>query len=298
MEESNLSEEKPKRWRNIIFVIILFVSGLLIFQVIQEKKQYDIRMQYIEEKNALRDDLDDLIDEHDGLLEEYGELNNQLHDKDSIIRNQISEIRDLIRTKDDLVEARKKILALKEIAKGYLSNIDSLLIINENLAIEKDSVIKENRNINWRNYRLTKQNQKLAEKVSKGSVLDVLKFDVKAIRYRRTGKEVSTQFAKKTQKVKVCFTLGANQISDAEEKIVFMQLIDADGQIVEGKENTEVDINDSIFYCTTSYTFDYKNTEINNCFEWERIQQLESGAYLINLIIEGRIAAQQQLKLR
>ena len=33
-------------------------------------------MQYIVEKNALRDDLDDLIDEHDGLLEEYGDLNN------------------------------------------------------------------------------------------------------------------------------------------------------------------------------------------------------------------------------
>ena len=30
---------------------------------------------YNEEKNALRDDLDDLIDDHNNLLEEYGELN-------------------------------------------------------------------------------------------------------------------------------------------------------------------------------------------------------------------------------
>ena len=298
MEQSNLSEEKNKKWRYIFFAAIFFIIGLLIFQVHQEKKQYEIRMQYIEEKNALRDDLDDLIDEHDGLLEEYGELNNQLHDKDSIIRNQISEIRDLIRTKDDLVEARKKIVALKEIARRYLSNIDSLLVINETLVIEKDSVIKENRNINWKNYRLSKQNQKLAEKVSKGSVLDVFKIDVEAVRYRRTGKEVSTHFAKKAQKVKVCFTIGANQISDAEEKIVFMQLIDTDGQLIKGNQNIEVGINDSIFHCTTSYTFDYKNIEMNNCFEWERVQQLESGTYLINLIIEGRIAAQQQLKLR
>ena len=298
MEQSNLSKKKTRIWRYIFFVIILLFIGLLIFQVNQEKKQYEIRMQYIEEKNALRDDLDDLIDEHDGLLEEYGELNNHLHDKDSIIRNQISEIRDLIRTKDDLEEARKKINILKEIAKKYLSNIDSLLVINENLVIEKDSVIKENRNINWRNYTLNKQNQKLAEKVSKGSVLDVLKIDVKAIRYRRTGKEVSTHFAKKAQKVKVCFTIGANQISDEEEKIVFMQLIDADGKLIQGKEDIEVAVNDSILYCTSSYAFDYKNIEMNNCFEWQRVQKLESGAYLINLIIEGRIAAQQQLKLR
>ena len=77
-------------------------------------------MQYIEEKNTLRDDLDDLIDEHDNLLEEYGDLNNQLHDTDSIIKNQIVEIRNLIRTKDDLTEARKKIAILKDISKRYI----------------------------------------------------------------------------------------------------------------------------------------------------------------------------------
>ena len=42
-------------------------------------------------KNALRDDLDDLIDEHDNLLEQYGELNTQLVEKDSTIRPQIAE---------------------------------------------------------------------------------------------------------------------------------------------------------------------------------------------------------------
>ena len=42
----------------------------------------------------------------------------------------------------------------------------------------------------------------------------------------------------------------------------------------------------------------YQNVEMNNCFEWERLQQLKSGNYLINLIIEGRVAAQQQFKLK
>jgi hypothetical protein len=298
MEESNFSENKTKKWRYIFIATIIFLIGLLFFQLYQERRNYEIRMQYVEEKNSLRDDLDDLIDEHDGLLDEYGELNNQLYTKDSIIQNQISEIRDLIRTKDNLIEAKRKIVILKEIARRYLSNIDSLLVVNENLVIEKDSVIKENRNINWKNYRLSKQNEKLAEKVSKGSVLKILSIDVKAIRYRNTGKEVSTRFAKKAQKVKVCFTIGANQISDSEEKIVFMQLINAKGKLIKGKEGIEVSVSDSIFNCTTSSTFSYKNIEMNNCFEWERTQQLESGSYFINLIIEGRIAAQENLKLR
>jgi hypothetical protein len=299
MEQSDFPENKPKKkWLYILLVIIVGLVVFLIFKEIKEKKQDAIRMQYIEEKNALRDDLDDLIDEHDDLLDEYGNLNNQLEDDDSIIQNQIAEIRNLIRNKDDLTEARKKIAILKDIAKRYLYNIDSLLVMNENLTIEKDSVIQENKNINWKNYKLNKQNEKLVEKVSKGSVLEVLNVDVETVKYRATGREVPTRFAKKVQKVRICFTIGANQISDAEEKIVFMQLIDPNGGLIYGKENIEVNVSDSIFNCTNSSVFNYHNIEINNCLEWERVQQLESGNYLINLIIEGRVAGQQQFKLR
>ena len=299
MQKRNFLEKIEKKKGFYVFLVFMLLLVLfLIFKGINQKKQDAIRMQYIEEKNALRDDLDDLIDEHDSLLEEYGDLNNQLQDKDSIIQNQISEIRNLIRTKKDLTEARKKIVILQDIAKRYLSNIDSLLLINKNLTIEKDSVIQANKNINWKNYKLVKQNQELVEKVSKGSVLEIFNVDVEALRYRRTGKEVSTRFAKKLQKIRICFTIGANQISESEEKIVFMQFIDSNGEIIKGEEDIPINLLDSIAYCTTSFRFNYKNLEMSNCFEWERVQQLESGEYLINLIIEGRIAAQQQLKLR
>ena len=292
------SETTSRRLILFFGIIVLLLIASLFFQQNKMSEEMELKVQFIEQKNMLRDELDDLIDEHDELLDEYGDLNGQLYDKDSIIQNQIAEIRNLIRSKNDLIEARRKIAVLKDISKKYLSNIDSLLVINENLTIEKDSVIKENKNINWKNYKLSKQNKKLAEKISKGSVLEVLNIDAQGLRYRGTGKEVSTRFAKKVQKLRICFRIGANQISDQEEKIVFMQLIDDKGKLVKGKENITVNISDSIFNCTTSSMFKYSNIEINNCFEWERILQLESGNYLINLIIEGRVSGQQEFKLR
>ena len=129
MEKINSLVDKGKTkkiWLYILLAIIVGLVGFLIFTQIQEQEQAAIRMQYIEEKNALRDDLDDLIDEHDGLLEEYGDLNNQLHDKDSIIQHQISEIRNLIRTSDlnqkDLEQARQKIAVLQEQSMHYQRN--------------------------------------------------------------------------------------------------------------------------------------------------------------------------------
>ena len=152
MPEHNISEKKSKK-RGLI-VLIVVVVGLLAFLFLQDKKlerQQALKFQFIEEKNALRDDLDDLIDEHDNLLEQYGELNFQLDEKDSTIRSQITEIRNLIRTKEDLKVAREKMEILKSVSKRYLSDIDSLYTINVQLHNEKDSVIKVNKNINWKN---------------------------------------------------------------------------------------------------------------------------------------------------
>lgn len=290
----------PSSRKVIILFGILVVIFIAVLSLQQNKmeQQMELKIQFIEQKNMLRDELDDLIDEHDDLLDEYGELNEHLHEKDSIIQHQIAEIRNLIRTKSDLKEAQQKIAALKDISKRYLANIDSLLVLNETLTIEKDSVIKENKNINWKNYKLNKQNEKLAEKVNKGSVLELLSIDVEAVRYRSTGREVTTRFAKKVQKIRVCFSVGANQISDAETKEVYLQIINERGMLISGLEEMNVEVNDSIFGCTSLAEFDYNNIEMESCFEWERIDQLERGIYLLNLIIEGRFLGQTELKLR
>ena len=290
----------PSSRKFIILFGVLVVIFIAVLSLQQNKmeQQMELKIQFIEQKNMLRDELDDLIDEHDDLLDEYGELNEHLHEKDSIIQHQIAEIRNLIRTKSDLKEAQQKIAALKDISKRYLANIDSLLVLNETLTIEKDSVIKENKNINWKNYKLNKQNEKLAEKVNKGSVLELLSIDVEAVRYRSTGREVTTRFAKKVQKIRVCFSVGANQISDAETKEVYLQIINERGVLISGLEEMNVEVNDSTFGCTSLAEFDYNNIEMESCFEWERIAQLEKGTYLLNLIIEGRVLGQTELKLR
>jgi hypothetical protein len=100
------------------------------------------------------------------------------------------------------------------------------------------------------------------------------------------------------QKIRVCFSVGANQISDAETKEVFLQIINERGMLISGLEELNVEVNDSTFGCTSLAEFDYNNIEMENCFEWERIAQLERGTYLLNLIIEGRVLGQTELKLR
>jgi len=287
-----------RRIAYFFLIIVIILAASLYMQKSKMEQQMELKVQFIEQKNMLRDELDDLIDEHDDLLDEYGDLNEQLYEKDSVIQQQIAEIRNLIRTKNDLNEARKKITALKGISKRYLANIDSLLVVNEALTFEKDSVVNVNKDINWKNYKLNKQNEKLAEKISKGSVLEVLDIEIEAIRYRNTGREVVTTRASKTQKIRTCFTVAANQISDAEIKTVYMQIINENGELIQRKELQKTIVTDSIVEHTSAADFEYNNIETTHCFEWERVQVLSPGTYLVNLIIEGSIAAQTTLKLR
>ena len=300
MENNNLPDNKSrKKWFYVLLCIIACLVYFLISKQIKQKKQDVIRIQYIEEKNSLRDDLDDLIDEHDNLLDEYGNLNNQLSDKDSIIQDQISEIRYLIRTKKDLSEAKRKIALLKDISKRYLSNIDSLLVLNETLITEKDSVIKVNRNINWRNYKLYKENIALTDKVNKGSALEIGEIIVKALKYRNSGKEVETKKASKTMMIRADFEIQHNLLAEKGPREIYIRYLVFKGNIL---LNT---INDQFFNTgegekeySVAKKVQYDNRLLPVSIDFQRRDQLTKGDYIIEIYIDGLLLGEKILYLK
>tara|TARA_A100001037_G_scaffold59104_1_gene51271 strand:- start:113 stop:973 length:861 start_codon:yes stop_codon:yes gene_type:complete len=285
--------------RKIIIILIIAIISLIaafFYQSNKIKESHQVSLRQLEEKNILRDELDDLIDQHDNLLNDYGELNTTLEEKDSIIQNQISEIRNLIRVKNDLQEARKKINLLKEISKRYIADVDSLLVLNKTLVNEKDSVIKVNKDINWKNYKLNKENKKLSEKVNEGSVLEVFDLKVQGYRFRKTGVEIETSSAKKVQNLRVCFTVSANSIANKEKKEIFFQYINEQGQVLNSKDSIDVE------EIKQAYTFksfiEYENIEIEECVDWERVSILRPGVYQLNVIIDNKVSGQTAFLLK
>ena len=277
-----------------LFILILLLISSLFYQSESMKKQMDLKIQFIEQKNIIRDELDDLVDEHDELLEEYGDLDNQLFEKDSLIQNQIAEIKNLIRNKKDLKEARIKIENLKRISKRYLADIDSLFYINERLASEKDSVIKVNKNINWKNYTLNKKNIQLSDQVNKGSVLEVSNISVEALRFRGTGKEVPTRSAQKTQILRSCFNISANQIAKSGQKSLCIQYLNPRGEILNSTDS--VNINQVQYSFTDS--INYLNKDLEICIDFERNKMLIEGNYVLKVFIDDLFLAESKFNLR
>ena len=286
------------KWLFIIFVfIILTLVSSLFFQKEQMQKQMDIKIQFVEEKNQLRDELDDLIDEHDNLLEEYSGLGDQLQVQDSIIKQQISDIRGLLRKKNDLKLAREKIDRLKEIAKRYIADIDSLLVLNQKLTKQKDSVIRVNKDINWKNYKLNKQNIELEKKVSEGSILEISDLNVTTFRYRKSGRLVETSSAKKTQIIQVCFLVLQNTIAKKEIKNYYLQIIDPNSNVI-SSDSIIYGIDSTTFLFTKKDSLFYDNSEQSICLDWQRINILQEGIYKVHLYVDERLSAKTAFRLK
>jgi len=300
MEQSIFPENKSKRkW---LYILLFVVVGLLFFLFFQEKKikkQQSIKMQFIEEKNALRDDLDDLIDEHDNLLDQYGDLNTQLGERDSTIRSKISEIRNLIRTKEDLKIAKEKMEILRSISIRYLADIDSLYTINVQLHNENDSVIKINKNINWKNYKLNKENQQLIDKVNKGSVLEVGDILVETLKYRNSGKEVETFQASKVIMIRTTFNIEYNPIAEKGPKTIYLRFIGTNQKLLinSGQTQNFVTEQGELKY-SISKQFQYENKELPFSIDFKRRNPLKEGEYITEVYIDGFLAGTSKFYLK
>lgn len=283
-------DPKTKRIITALGIAVLLLLISLIWQSWQFEKQVALKTQFIEEKNALRDDLDDLIDEHEFLKDEHSELNEQLFEKDSLINAYAADVKKLLRSENQLNEAKRKITRLKEISRKYISAIDSLLTMNATLVIENDSVKKANSIISSRNKKLEKTNQQLVDRVSVASVLKAENIDVEGLYYRASGREVASSRANKIQNFRICLSILENKVAEAGVKELFIRIIAPDGNVLNvANQIQELELPDTILQYSFAHSFEYENQHITDCILWTRGNVLSAGDYRFELIVDNEL---------
>ena len=289
--------------RKIIYLLVFSLVILILFLVIREsqhQQKIETVIQYEQEKNTLRDNLDDLIDEHELLKDEYSELSEQLSQRDSTIMAYADEIKQLIRTKGQLQQAKQKIKRLKQISMKYVSAIDSLLVLNQKLQFENDSVRRANKLIERRNLTLEKDNQKLSERVFTASMLRLENIEIDGVYYRSSGREVITSRASKIQNISICFDVVENKVAESGKKTIYIRMVDPDGDVLTvANKIQELSISkDSLLQYTVEIEFDYENESLNHCQLWTRGNVLKRGLYSFEFIQENQLIGSVSRKFR
>jgi len=305
-----MSEEKEKSNKKkglILWIIILLLmgtNGYTIWLLLQEQnrvvEQKVVTETIIVERDNVKSDLLVLQKDYEGIVAKDAIMQKDIDEKKARIEELIIEAE---KHKGDaymLSKLRKEAETLRSIMQGYVRTIDSLNTLNQNLVAEKKTVLKQLDVEKEKQNTLVKEKEELKTTIAKGSILTCFNVSAKAVLFKKGGKkEVETTKARKTEKIKVSFSLGENKIAKSGEKTVYIRIMTPDGkELAKSYDETyKFTFNKSSGYYAGKETLNYANVEITGVTYCEGQGEFVPGNYVIDITCDGVVIGNGSIKL-
>ena len=315
METTNVQPENtPPVSKTKEYIIIGLLSVLLLgslgynyYQSKEQKKEVEILNIDLKDtesaKEALQSELDSLSDEFQKSRGELEARDSLLSQRDAEIFDKQREIQNILNksnvSESELKQAKRMIAALNADVSRFKLEInelkeknDSLLVLNENLNTEKNTISEE----------LDSEKEKAKEtENSIRSTFSVSNYQITGLKVKTSGKEVETDKAKRIDKLRVSFDLDPNQWAETGEKEIFIAIYKPDGTLGKFKEANSGEL-ETWSLGTVKYSdkirFNYsKGSTRNISFDWEEYD-FPKGIYKVNLYQNGFKIGQKSLELK
>jgi hypothetical protein len=303
----NQENEKSSKKRGLLFWIIIGLTTtnvITIWLLVNEKSKVantiTISEKILVEKNTVEVDLLDLQKDYQNLQTNDAAMQLDIDAK----RERIEElIKEAAKHKGDatiISKLKKETQTLRSIMQSYVRTIDSLNTLNQTLVAEKKTVLKQLGSEKEKQSILIKEKDELKSTIAKGSILSCFNISAKAVLYKRGGKKESeTNKARKTEKIKVSFSLGENKIAKAGEKTIYVRIMTPDGKELAKSygDNCRFNFNQSSGYFAGRETLNYANAELIGVTYCEGQGEYVPGNYIIEITCDGVVIGNTTLKL-
>ena len=303
----NQENEKSSKKRGLLFWIIIGLTTtnvITIWLLVNEKSKVantiTISEKILVEKNTVEVDLLNLQKDYQNLQTNDAAMQLDIDAKRARIEVLIKEAS---RHKGDATIISKlkiEMQTLRSIMQSYVRTIDSLNTLNQTLVAEKKTVLKQLGSEKEKQSVLIKEKDELKSTIAKGSILSCFNISAKAVLYKRGGKKESeTNKARKTEKIKVSFSLGENKIAKAGEKTIYVRIMTPDGKELAKSydDNCRFNFNQSSGYFAGKETLNYANAELMGVTYCEGQGEYVPGNYIIEITCDGVVIGNTSLKL-
>ena len=222
---------------------------------------------------------------------------------------------------NDLVAARDRIIVLLDSVKNYKANLslisrykaqvrglknerallfkraDSLLALTQRLTIEKDSTTAVlNKSIKAVDS-VTISNTQMSKSLEKGALIGITNLNATAVIVRKGGKIKQTSRASRADKIKVCYTIAPNILAQAGDRLLYVQVINPDNNIIGNTSN--ITFGQDLLTYSKSDTVFYENQALDVCAMVDgSLQDLVKGLYTISVFDGGRQIGSTILQLK
>jgi len=287
-----MEEQKSSRTFKIITGILILALLVLFIWTIRQRTQLTALVDEKElEKTDLQNQLDSVITEHNKTKQAYGALSDSLRAKDSVIQANAVEIRNLLGTKWEYQKVSKKLARLQLIAQGYVRQMDSLYTVNQELHAENEKIRQDYRNEQTKSQSLVKDKEELTAKVNNAAILKAYDVSSTAMKVKGGDKETPTDKASRTDRVKVCFTIGENPLVKPGMKNLYVCICRPDKIVVTKTKYDTFTFNGQSLPYSIREDIMYEGKSMNLCVKWtkkDNDKPAMKGTYVVTVYTDEK----------
>ena len=278
-----------------VLAALLLILGIFTYKFYNEEKQNKAILQ--QEKDLIESELGELITKYDNAIA----LNEVMDDHLLKAKERIVVLLDSVKDNEAnlalISRYRREVGKLKEERERLFKLADSLTAANTRLATDLDSTsVALNQRIILSDS-LQTQNSKLAEIVERGSALTAANIKAEGVRVRNNGKITDASKASRAEKVRVCFTLSPNKLTEKGDKELFVQVINPENNLIGDK--ISVNFDDAVLTYSSRNKVFYENEALDVCILVDAAQgELVKGNYVVNLFSGPKMIANTQFELK
>tara|TARA_R110002050_G_scaffold195593_1_gene330416 strand:- start:5246 stop:6157 length:912 start_codon:yes stop_codon:yes gene_type:complete len=302
--ENQADSQKSPIVQYVLIALLVILSGIGIFLLSENNRlkedlaACDSSYANTEsEKVEVMHDLQIMAGEYDSLMTDNDSINSELFSQKEKVDKLMADAK---KYNWSIYKLKKEASTLREIMKGYVRTIDSLNTENVELRAENMSVKDElGAKVN-ENSKLKQNNNDLASKVRLGAKLAALNFTVMAQRVKRNNVHKETTRASTAQKIKACFTIDENEVTEPGKKMVFLRIMTPQGTVLaERSDNSNTFmLNGARALYSVKKEVNYENKTLDLCMYWDVIDMLTPGEYFIKAYISGDEVGSATLTLK
>ena len=294
MTTQSSNNNRAKILIGLLVVLLVSLAGYT-YTLIQQNKETVLFLEA--DKAEVQKELEALVVSYNEILQD-----NNLKDKDLLAARDrvialLDSVKDYKANLSIITRYKAQVRGLKNERTQLFKRADSLLVVTQRLAIEKDSttavLIKTIKVVDS----VTTANTQLFNSLEKGALIGISNLDATAIIVRKGGKIKETKRATRADKIRVCYTIAPNTLAQAGDRVLYVQVINPDNNIIGDKSNITFG-QDLLTYSKSESVF-YENQALDVCaIVGTAGQDVLKGLYTINIFDAQRQIGSTTLMLK
>ncbi len=271
-----------------IFAVLLIGASVLFFLKNNELN---------ETKSALQSEISILGNKYQ---EEINKLNIKISENEMLKEDLLAKRDSLNITLNELRASKASIKTLNKYKSNYFqlkkqikklyADYEALQLVNNQLSKENDSIVNQLGSQLKLSDSLNVQYADAKKLIESASQLSIVALKGTAIIEKSSGRQVLTTKARRADKVKICFSVPENRITESGDKLLYVQVLDANNNVL--GDNAATKIEGKLLNYSFKTVFNYNNKSLDICeLLKEPKKGFDKGNYFVNIFKSNKIIA-------